>query len=169
MSALGFIRVYIGCRLFGELRFRPLRPIKKKLYNVSGRSGRISRTAKARLWFPVSRMHRYICRGKYSERIAAGAPVYLAAVPEYLVAEVLELRGNAARERKKRRINPRVIGSLLKAMKNSVSQLTPRMIVPSGRVLPSFHSVMLQKKKRKYTKKTSEQNGRFYARDVKVV
>ena len=54
-----------------------------------------SRSAKAGLQFPVGRIARYLKTGKYAERVGAGAPVYLAAVLEYLAAEVLELAGNA--------------------------------------------------------------------------
>ena len=66
-----------------------------------------SRSSRAGLQFPVGRIHRLLRKGNYGERIGAGAPVYLAAVMEYLAAEVLELAGNAARDNKKSRIIPR--------------------------------------------------------------
>jgi len=58
----------------------------------------VSRSAKAGLQFPVGRIARYLKAGKYATRVGAGAPVYLAAVLEYLAAEVLELAGNASRD-----------------------------------------------------------------------
>ena len=75
----------------------------------SGAKKAVSRSSKAGLQFPVGRVARYLKKGRYATRIGAGAPVYLAAVLEYLTAEVLELAGNAARDNKKNRIIPRHI------------------------------------------------------------
>ena len=61
----------------------------------------VSRSSKAGLQFPVGRIGRYLKTGKFATRVGAGAPVYLAAVLEYLCAEILELAGNAARDNKK--------------------------------------------------------------------
>ena len=71
------------------------------------KSKQISRTVRAGLQFPVGRIHRLLRKGNYARRVGAGAPVYLAAVLEYLAAEIIELAWNAARENKKKRIIPR--------------------------------------------------------------
>ena len=57
----------------------------------SSKKGGVTKSAKAGLQFPVGRISRYLKQGKYATRVGAGAPVYLAAVLEYLAAEVLEL------------------------------------------------------------------------------
>ncbi|XP_058840490.1 histone H2A-beta, sperm-like [Topomyia yanbarensis] len=80
--------------------------------SARGKGGKVkgkpkSRSVRAGLQFPVGRIHRLLRKGNYAERVGAGAPVYLAAVMEYLAAEVLELAGNAARDNKKTRIIPR--------------------------------------------------------------
>ncbi|KFQ90510.1 Histone H2AX, partial [Nipponia nippon] len=68
-----------------------------------------TKSAKAGLQFPVGRVYRLLKGGNYADRIGPGAAIYLAAVLEYLSAEILELAGNAARENKKARILPRHI------------------------------------------------------------
>ncbi|GAA5861062.1 hypothetical protein JCM8547_008022 [Rhodosporidiobolus lusitaniae] len=62
---------------------------------------------RAGLEFPVGRIKRYIKRDYKVSRLSATAPVFLAAVLEYLVAEICELAGNASRDNKKSRITPR--------------------------------------------------------------
>ncbi|KAI8868949.1 histone-fold-containing protein [Ramicandelaber brevisporus] len=104
-----------------------------------------SRSAKAGLTFPVGRIHRHLKKGNYAGRIAAGAPVFLAAVLEYLAAEILELAGNAARDNKKTRIIPR---HLLLAIRNDdeLSRLLSNVTIASGGVMPNIHSALLPKK-----------------------
>ena len=65
--------------------------------------------------FPPTRFTRYLRRDCSSKRVSPEAGVYMAAVAEYLVAEILELAGNAARDNKKVRIIPRHVSKLLRA------------------------------------------------------
>ncbi|GFH62114.1 hypothetical protein CTEN210_18590 [Chaetoceros tenuissimus] len=115
-----------------------------------GKGGRgekksVTKSAKAGLQFPVGRVGRYLKQGKYGTRIGGGAPVYLAAVLEYLCAEILELAGNAARDNKKSRIVPRHITL---AVKNDeeLNKLLGNVTIAAGGVLPNIHAVLLPKK-----------------------
>ncbi|KAB2621483.1 hypothetical protein C1H46_009285 [Malus baccata] len=105
----------------------------------------VSKSVKAGLQFPVGRIARFLKKGRYAQRTGTGAPIYLAAVLEYLAAEVLELAGNAARDNKKTRINPR---HLLLAVRNDeeLGKLLAGVTIASGGVLPNINPVLLPKK-----------------------
>ena len=110
-----------------------------------------SRSSRAGLQFPVGRIHRLLRKGNYAERVGAGAPVYLAAVLEYLSAEILELAGNAARDNKKTRIIPR---HLQLAVRNDeeLNKLLAGVTIAQGGVLPNIQAVLLPKKTEKKAK-----------------
>ncbi|XP_055047653.2 uncharacterized protein [Misgurnus anguillicaudatus] len=110
-----------------------------------------TRSSRAGLQFPVGRVHRLLRKGNYAERVGAGAPVYLAAVLEYLTAEILELAGNAARDNKKTRIIPR---HLQLAVRNDeeLNKLLGRVTIAQGGVLPNIQAVLLPKKTEKPAK-----------------
>ena len=111
----------------------------------SEKTGSKSRSSRAGLQFPVGRIHRKLKKGNFAERVGAGAPVYLAAVLEYLAAEVLELAGNAARDNKKSRIIPR---HLQLAIRNDdeLNQLLGHVTISQGGVIPNIQSSLLPKK-----------------------
>jgi histone H2A len=109
--------------------------ICQKEFNVSERNGTISRI------ITVDRMHRLLRKGHYAQRVGAGAPVYLAAVLEYLSAEILE----SARDNKKTRIIPR---HLQLAIRNDeeLNELLSGVTIAQGGVLPNIQSILLPKK-----------------------
>ncbi|XP_056307233.1 uncharacterized protein LOC130218983 [Danio aesculapii] len=113
-----------------------------------------TRSSRAGLQFPVGRVHRLLRKGNYAQRVGAGAPVYLAAVLEYLTAEILELAGNAARDNKKTRIIPR---HLQLAVRNDeeLNKLLGGVTIAQGGVLPNIQAVLLPKKAEKATKALS--------------
>ena len=115
-----------------------------------GKSDKKSQTksSKAGLQFPVGRIGRYLKKGKFATRVGAGAPVYLAAILEYLTAEILELAGNAARDNKKTRIIPRHI-QLAVRNDEELNKLFGGVTIAQGGVLPNIHSVLIPKSSKK--------------------
>jgi histone H2A len=71
----------------------------------------------------------------------------MAAVLEYLAAEVLELAGNAAKDNKKNRINPRHI---LLAIRNDeeLNRLMCNTTIADGGVLPTINAALLPNEKK---------------------
>ena len=122
-------------------------PEKKAFGRVKGQKVKKgeSKTKRAGLTFPVARVQKHIRRGQYAKRVGVGAPVYLAAVLEYLTAEILELAGNASREHGKHRIAPRHI---MLAIRNDeeLNKLLADVTISYGGVVPKIHQVLLPPK-----------------------
>lgn len=98
----------------------------------------------AGLQFSVSRVEN-VMRTMGLSRIGVGASVYLAAVCEYITAEILELSGNAAKDNKRSRIARKYVmaaignDSELKCFFDSA--------ILGGGVIPHIEEFILRKKK----------------------
>lgn len=112
------------------------------------------REAKAGLMFSVSKVEHTFRDYSIAGRKGAGAGVYLAAVVEYLVAEILELAGNATRDSKRAKIKPRHI---MLAIRNDeeLNRLFSKTVIAGG-VVPNIHSVLLPKTETKRLEAKSE-------------
>ena len=137
---------------------------------VGGKGGRgasgkksTSKSAKAGLQFPVGRISRFLKKGKFATRVGGGAPVYLAAILEYLTAEILELAGNAARDNKKTRIIPRHI-QLAVRNDEELNKLFGGVTIAQGGVLPNIHSVLIPKTAAKPEKVEKPKTGKKVAK-----
>lgn len=74
----------------------------------------ISRSTRAKLQFPVSRVDRFLREGNYSRRLSSSAPVFLAGILEYLTSNILELAGEVAHINGRKRIAPEHLCQVLR-------------------------------------------------------
>jgi histone H2A len=110
-----------------------------------------SKSSRAGLQFPVSRIMKRLRGGRYAHRFAQGAPIFLAAVLEYLSAEVLELGGNATRDARRKRIIPRDLQLAVRS-DEELAKLLDNCTFPSSGVLPSIHVALIQGQKQNQLK-----------------
>jgi len=101
-----------------------------------------SKASRAGLTFPPSRFQKRLKSGAYAPRIGFGAGLYMAAIIEYLCAEVLELAGNAAKDNARSRVSPRHV---MLAVRNDdeLNRLLDRVHIANSGVIPSVHRILL--------------------------
>lgn len=113
-----------------------------------GKKKSVSRSARAGLQFPVGRVASLIRKSKYAKRVGESAAVYLAGVLEYVAAEILELSGNAVKDLKRKRINPRAIMLAVRG-DSDLNRLLRDVSFPQAGVIPHIQPQLLPKRKRK--------------------
>ncbi|KAM6290381.1 histone H2A, orphon-like [Porphyrio hochstetteri] len=80
-----------------------------QFYEVSeakAKKSRTSRSSRAGLLFSISRVDRMLRRGHFAERIGAKAPVFLAAVLQWVTRETVDVAGKIAKKSKQHCISP---------------------------------------------------------------
>ncbi|OXB62036.1 hypothetical protein ASZ78_015678 [Callipepla squamata] len=72
---------------------------------VKAKKNRFSRSSRAGLLFPVSRIDRQLRKGKFAKRFGASAPVYLAAVLQWVTCKTMDMAGKISKKSKQHYIS----------------------------------------------------------------
>ena len=145
----------------GELAKHAVSEGAKAVTKYTSGELRGKRSDRAGVLFPISRVEKFVraaanqgsldssCKKGGCLRVADATAVYLAGGLEYLVAEMLELGGNAARDNKKTRITSRhLFLGIANDEELSKMMKTLNIFIPNSGVMPGIHAVLLPKRRR---------------------
>lgn len=104
---------------------------------------RIKESDKADISFPVGRIRRYLRELYPGHRQSAKTAVFLAAVLDYLVFEVISETVPFTRQAKKKRITPRHIRQCIRSDPD-LDQLLHNVIFPEAGVMPHIEPFLFQ-------------------------
>eukprot|EP00178_Gracilaria_changii_P007720 TRINITY_DN24212_c0_g1_i1.p1 TRINITY_DN24212_c0_g1~~TRINITY_DN24212_c0_g1_i1.p1 ORF type:complete len:178 (+),score=60.56 TRINITY_DN24212_c0_g1_i1:14-547(+) len=133
----------------------PRRASPKKA--TSSKKKATSRSTRAGLTMPVGRIANKLKTGRYASRVGKGAPVFIASVLEYLVSEVIDLAGEAAKAANKKRLTPRYINLAIRG-DEELSRLLHNATIAGGGVKPAVLDAL--KKKAKKSKKSKSKKSK---------
>merc|ERR1711964_496122 len=102
------------------------------------------------LSFPCGRATRHCRKTRVAKRISRKTGVVVSAVMEYITAEVLELAGNACKDRKKKTIFPRHLQTAIRT-DEELSEFLKNVTLRNTHVLPHIEEALLKKKKKSKT------------------
>lgn len=135
---------------------KPTKPQKTGSGKLGGKgktdmqfSKRKSQSVRSGLVFPCGRIGRYLKQSFPNFRQSCGSKVYIAAVLEYLAAEIMELAGNYSKEAHKSRIQPIHIKYAMRNDDELSKFLSDIILSEGGGVQTHFQLPILQKKQKK--------------------
>lgn len=116
-------------------------------YNFLTSNSSFPETQRAGLVMSVARIERYLRKGEYAKHIRTSGAVYMAAVLEYLSAEILDLSASECTDRRKRIIQPRDV-KLAIGTDSELNELLKDVIIPGAGVLPNIEPFLLPKERK---------------------
>lgn len=116
--------------------------------NRESKGEKRNKAFRAGIQFGISRVSRFLYQNMKGERVGHGssAGVFLAAIIEYTVSELLELAGNNTKDRKKVKIIPE---DLIYAIRGDeeLNALFPEKCIIQGGVIPYINKALIKKTK----------------------
>merc|ERR1712169_96712 len=119
----------------------------RKLSQGKGRKKPVRLEKQVGLSFPCSRVTRHCRKAKVAKRISKRTGVFASAVMEYIAAEVLELAGNACKERKKLTIFPKHLQTAIRS-DEELNEFLRTVTIRNAHVLPHINEALIKKKKK---------------------